>query len=67
MIEVYEAYAKAVKAWDRVPKEFMAVEVGGEYISYKCPKCGVCFASVYNDGRYFTFNQPLFCCGKLLR
>ena len=66
-INVYEAYGEALKAWDRIPKEFMSVELHGEYITYRCPKCDICFASVYNDGCNFRFNEPIICCGRLLQ
>lgn len=66
--EVYEAYSKAVEAWDRVPKASFSTKMEDGVATYSCPKCGVCFAQV--DYNYYTslrFNEPIICCGNLLR
>ena len=69
-VDVYDAYRKAQEAWLAVPKEMFRREYFGEFgqetCRLSCPTCGIVFAEFTTPADY-TFNEPVFCCGKLLR
>ena len=69
MLEVVDAYQKAMEAWAAVPKIAMLVRADGERVEWFCGECGQVFATyVDTGGAYFrpSFEYPIFCCGRLL-
>lgn len=67
ILGVFEAYEKAREAWDAIPKDFFRRDYFEETNTMRlsCPRCGVIYAEL-QYGQFYTFNMPIFCCGKML-
>ncbi len=66
LLETYELYLKASEAYEVVPKEFIKRTEVEHYYYLSCPNCGIVFARVPLWAFGHRFNEPIFCCGKLM-
>lgn len=66
-LKTEKLFAKAMKAFELVPKEVIKVTWNGETQTntLSCPNCGVIFG-VIPAGALFQAKLPIFCCGKLM-
>ncbi|KKL19782.1 hypothetical protein LCGC14_2462050 [marine sediment metagenome] len=66
--EVYELYLQAREAYNAVSKELMKRTLDEETNSVilSCPHCRVIFGTIPPEVTFFSFREPIFCCGKLM-
>jgi len=66
--DVYDALIKAKEAYDDIPKASFKREIEGNIETISCPCCGSIFAQIdWSLVTGFRFDEPIICCGKLLR
>jgi predicted RNA-binding Zn-ribbon protein involved in translation (DUF1610 family) len=69
MVDVRELYSKVFDAYEAVPKEAMkrTIDNATNTVTFSCPQCGKDIAWFQENSPFpLRFNEPIFCCGKLM-